>query len=82
MTRSIWKGPFIDNSIRFNTKKEKKVWSRRSVVLPFMVGLKLEIHNGKKFIPVFIKKEMIGHKLGEFSVTKKSAIYKKTKKKR
>ena len=82
MTRSIWKGPFVDNNLRFNTKKEKKVWSRRSVILPFMVGLKLEIYNGKKFIPVFLKKEMIGHKLGEFSVTKKSAIYKKTKKKR
>jgi small subunit ribosomal protein S19 len=78
MTRSIWKGPFIDNSV----KKEKKLWSRRSTILPFMVGLKLEIHNGKKFIPVFIKKEMIGHKLGEFSSTKKSAIYKKNKKKR
>ena len=70
MTRSVWKGPFVDNNLRFNTKKEKKVWSRRSVILPFMVGLKLEIHNGKKFIPVLIKKEMIGHKLGEFSPTR------------
>lgn len=82
MTRSTWKGPFIDKYIQSNLKKEKKVWSRRSVILPFMIGLKLEIHNGKKFIPVFIKKEMIGHKLGEFSPTKKSAIYKKIKKKR
>ena len=82
MTRSIWKGPFIDNFLRFKLKKEKKIWSRRSTILPFMVGLKLEIHNGKKFIPVFIKKEMIGHKLGEFAATKKSAIFKKTKKKR
>jgi len=82
MTRSIWKGPFIDKALQSVQKKEKKIWSRRSVILPFMVGLKLEIHNGRKFIPVFIKKEMIGHKLGEFASTKKSAIYKKTKKKR
>jgi small subunit ribosomal protein S19 len=84
MTRSIWKGPFIDNYlVKFNKlKKEKKTWSRRSIILPTMVGIKLEIHNGRKFFPVSIKKEMIGHKYGEFSPTKKSSIFKKKKKKR
>ena len=75
MGRSISKGPFIDESLlkkitvlnQANDKKLIKTWSRRSTVIPDMIGHTIAVHNGKKFIPVFITENMVGHKLGEFS---------------
>ena len=78
MARSTKKGPFIDSHLvakidEMNTRNEKKVvrtWSRRSTILPEFVGHTLACHNGKKFIPVYITENMVGHKLGEFSMTR------------
>ena len=78
MPRSLKKGPFIDSHLRvkveaLNERNEKKVvktWSRRSTILPEMVGHTIAVHNGKKFIPVYITEQMVGHKLGEFSPTR------------
>ena len=78
MARSTKKGPFIDSHLAakiedMNTRNEKKVvrtWSRRSTVIPEMVGHTLAVHNGKKFIPVYVTENMVGHKLGEFSMTR------------
>ncbi len=78
MARSLKKGPFVDDSLakkveamnRQNDKKIIKTWSRRSTVTPDFVGHTLSVHNGKKFIPIFISENMVGHKLGEFSPTR------------
>jgi small subunit ribosomal protein S19 len=79
MTRSLRKGPFIDDHLMEKvqalggaTGKRQviKTWSRRSTVIPEMVGLTIGVHNGRKFIPVFITENMVGHKLGEFSPTR------------
>ncbi len=78
MPRSLKKGPFVDQSImvkvetmnRENEKKVFKTWSRRSTITPEMVGHTIAVHNGKKFIPVYITENMVGHKLGEFSPTR------------
>ncbi|MCX7546157.1 30S ribosomal protein S19 [Marinicella gelatinilytica] len=78
MPRSLKKGPFVDISllkkvdkaVAENSKKPIKTWSRRSMILPDMVGLTLAVHNGKQHIPVLISEEMVGHKLGEFSPTR------------
>ncbi len=78
MARSIKKGPFIDSHLMEKVKEARnaketkliKTWSRRSTVIPEMVGLTFAVHNGKKFIPVFVTEEMVGHKLGEFSPTR------------
>src|SRR6195256_410755 len=78
MARSIRKGPFIDDHLKkaildMNAKNEKKVrktWSRRSTVIPEMVGHTIAVHNGRKFIPVYITENMVGHKLGEFAPTR------------
>jgi len=79
MSRSAKKGPFIDEKLlksveALDSQKEKrqviKTWSRRSTVIPDMVGLTIAVHNGRKFIPVFISENMVGHKLGEFSPTR------------
>ena len=78
MARSIKKGPFIDdhlfkkvdNSNKTGQKKVIKTWSRRSTILPEFVGLTFAVHNGKKFIPVYVSENMVGHKLGEFSPTR------------
>ncbi len=78
MARSTKKGPFIDAHIAakvedMNARNEKKVvrtWSRRSTIIPEMVGHTLAVHNGKKFIPVYVTENMVGHKLGEFSFTR------------
>ena len=78
MPRSLKKGPFVDTHLQekvgaLNTRNEKKVvktWSRRSTILPEMVGHTIAVHNGKKFIPVYITEQMVGHKLGEFSPTR------------
>ena len=78
MSRSIKKGPFIDGHLlkKITTandtgnKKVIKTWSRRSVIIPDAVGLTFAVHNGRKFIPVYITENMIGHKLGEFAPTR------------
>jgi small subunit ribosomal protein S19 len=78
MARSIKKGPFIDAPLLkaiqdMNAKNERKVyktWSRRSTVIPEMVGHTVAVHNGKKFIPVYLTENMVGHKLGEFAPTR------------
>ena len=92
MARSIKKGPFVDGhllkkvstALANNDKKPIKTWSRRSTILPDFIGLTLAVHNGKQHIPVFVTENMVGHKLGEFSLTrtfKGHAADKKTKKK-
>jgi small subunit ribosomal protein S19 len=78
MPRSLKKGPFIDGHLfrkveaatANNDRRVIKTWSRRSTILPEMVGLTFAVHNGKKFIPVFVTENMVGHKLGEFSATR------------
>ena len=78
MSRSLKKGPFVDTPLlekleslnRANEKKVIKTWSRRSTVIPEMVGHTMAVHNGKKFIPVYVTENMVGHKLGEFSPTR------------
>lgn len=78
MARSIKKGPFCDDHLlkkvqtarQAQDRKVIKTWSRRSTVLPDFVGLTFAVHNGKKFIPVYVTENMVGHKLGEFSVTR------------
>jgi len=78
MSRSVWKGPFVDPSLLKKVEKQKaqtnptpiKTWSRRSTIIPEFIGISFLIYNGKKFIPIKISEEMIGHKLGEFSPTR------------
>ena len=78
MSRSVWKGPFVDPSLLKQVEKLKtqsnptpiKTWSRKSTIVPEFVGISFLIHNGKKFIPIKISEEMVGHKLGEFSPTR------------
>jgi small subunit ribosomal protein S19 len=78
MSRSLRKGPFVDTHLlekveglnRANEKKVIKTWSRRSTVIPEMVGHTMAVHNGKKFIPVYVTENMVGHKLGEFAPTR------------
>ena len=78
MPRSVKKGPFVDESLMKKVKRAEeenthqviKTWSRRSTVLPDFIGLTFAVHNGKKFIPVFITEDMVGHKFGEFSPTR------------
>lgn len=78
MPRSLKKGPFVDeklmkkvqDSIASGEKKLIKTWSRRSMILPDFIGYTFAVHNGKKFIPVYVTENMVGHKLGEFSPTR------------
>mgnify|MGYP006064478465 CR=1 FL=1 len=78
MARSMKKGPFVDGHLMKKVmtasengdKKAIKTWSRRSTVLPEMIGLTFAVHNGRKFVPVYVNENMIGHKLGEFAVTR------------
>ncbi|HEY5599241.1 MAG TPA: 30S ribosomal protein S19 [Candidatus Manganitrophaceae bacterium] len=78
MPRSVKKGPFVDASLadkiarmnETNDKKITKTWSRRSTIVPDMIGHTLAVHNGKKFIPVYVTENMVGHKLGEFAATR------------
>ena len=78
MSRSLKKGPFVDLPLlekieamnRNDERKVVKTWSRRSTVVPEMIGHTLAVHNGKKFVPVYISENMVGHKLGEFSPTR------------
>ncbi|MBI9086414.1 MAG: 30S ribosomal protein S19 [Desulfobacterales bacterium] len=78
MPRSLKKGPFIEDKLmkkvmiaqESRSNRVIKTWSRRSTIIPEMVGVTLAVHNGKKFIPVFVTEDMVGHKLGEFSPTR------------
>ena len=78
MPRSLKKGPFVDGHLLVKVKQTDaaqshkiiKTWSRRSTILPEFVGLTFAVHNGKKFLPVFVTEDMVGHKLGEFSPTR------------
>ncbi len=78
MPRSVKKGPFVDHHLAAkvdkaranNDKRPIKTWSRRSVVLPDMVGFTIQVHNGKQHIPVYVSENMVGHKLGEFAGTR------------
>jgi small subunit ribosomal protein S19 len=78
MPRSVKKGPFVDEHLldkvrrakEANDKRVIKTWSRRSTITPDMVGLTFAVHNGKKFIPVYVTENMVGHKLGEFAPTR------------
>ncbi len=78
MARSIKKGPYVEPSLwkkvdetnRILDKKVIKTWSRRSTVVPEMIGLTFAVHNGRKFMPVYVTENMVGHKLGEFSPTR------------
>jgi small subunit ribosomal protein S19 len=78
VARSVWKGPFVDGYLikkaqaaqQSGRRDPVKTWSRRSTIIPDFVGVTFAVHNGRKFIPVFVTEEMIGHKLGEFSPTR------------
>ena len=78
MPRSLKKGPYIDSKLlkkvlsaqEMRSSRVIKTWSRRSTIIPEMVGITLAVHNGRKFIPVFVSENMVGHKLGEFSPTR------------
>ena len=78
MSRSVWKGPFVDPSLIKQVEKQKEVssrkpiktWSRKSTIIPDFVGSSFLIHNGKKFITITVSEDMVGHKLGEFSPTR------------
>ena len=78
MARSVWKGPFVEESLikkvekqkNDSTKKPIKTWSRKSTIIPDFVGVSFLIYNGRKFIPITISEDMVGHKLGEFSPTR------------
>ena len=90
MARSVWKGPFVDGYLIKKVEKQKregkkspiKIWSRRSTIIPQFVGYTFSVHNGKKFIPVLVTEEMVGHKFGEFAPTRTflahTAVGKKT----
>jgi len=76
--RSVRKGPFVDNhlmnkvemAVAQNSKRPIKTWSRRSVILPEMIGLTIAVHNGRQHVPVLVSENMVGHKLGEFALTR------------
>jgi small subunit ribosomal protein S19 len=78
MSRSIKKGPFVDGHLRKKVRTARvtasnrviKTWSRRSTIIPEMIGLTFAVHNGKQFVPVYVTEQMIGHKLGEFAPTR------------
>ena len=78
MPRSVKKGPFVDlhlmkkvdQAVAENSKRPIKTWSRRSMVLPDMVGLTIAVHNGRQHVPVLVTENMVGHKLGEFALTR------------
>ena len=83
MSRSVWKGPFVEPSLLKKIEKQKndpsrkpiKTWSRKSTIIPDFVGVTFLIHNGKKFISITISEDMVGHKLGEFSPTRQFSTH-------
>ena len=78
MSRAVWKGPFVEESLIKKVDKQKnetnkkpiKTWSRKSTIIPDFVGVSFLIYNGKKFIPITVSEDMVGHKLGEFAITR------------
>ena len=78
MPRSLKKGPFVDHhllkkveeAVESNSRKPIKTWSRRSMIIPEMVGMTIAVHNGKQHVPVLVSEHMVGHKLGEFALTR------------
>ena len=78
MPRSVWKGPFVDGYLLKKAEKAQaserreviKTWSRRSTIFPEAIGLTFAVHNGRKFVPVFVTEQMVGHKFGEFAPTR------------
>lgn len=78
MSRSVKKGPFVDGHLREKVRAARsssgnkviKTWSRRSTVIPEMIGITFAVHNGKQFVPVYVSEQMVGHKLGEFAATR------------
>ena len=89
MARSVWKGPFVEESLIKKVEKQKldpkkmpiKTWSRKSTIIPEFIGVSFLIYNGKKFIPVTISEDMVGHKLGEFSPTRTFFVHTPAEKK-
>ncbi|MFL2705555.1 MAG: 30S ribosomal protein S19 [Gammaproteobacteria bacterium] len=83
MPRSLKKGPFVDlhllkkveKAANNNEKKPIKTWSRRSLITPLMVGLNIAVHNGRQHVPIFIQEDMVGHKLGEFVLTRTFRVH-------
>lgn len=83
MARSLKKGPFIDDHLekKINHARESgdrkviKTWSRRSIISPDFIGLTIAVHNGRKFVPVFVNENMVGHKLGEFAATRTFSMH-------
>ncbi|MDR1012450.1 MAG: 30S ribosomal protein S19 [Coxiellaceae bacterium] len=83
MPRSVKKGPFVDDYLlkkieiaqSTRSKKQIKVWSRRSMIIPSMIGLTIAVHNGKEHVPIFITENMVGHKLGEFAHTRTFRVH-------
>ena len=77
MTRSIWKGPFCETSLKYS-----KIWSRRSMILPLFIGSNFLVYNGKNFVSLKVSEDMVAHKFGEFANTRKKPIHKKKSQKK
>ena len=82
MARSVWKGPFVDASVlQHSFDKRIIIWSRRSVIIPQFINQQVYIYNGKTFVSLLVTEDMVGHKFGEFAITRKRALHKKKVKK-
>ena len=85
MTRSTWKGPFIDNCfirlLRDSSRKNLRIWSRRSSIVPELIKKRVFIYNGRYFVRLSVAENMIGHRFGEFAKTRRNVVHKKQKKK-
>ena len=82
MARSVWKGPFVDASVlQHSFDKRINIWSRRSVIIPQFINQQVYIYNGKTFVSLLVTEDMVGHKFGEFAITRKRALHKKKVKK-
>ena len=78
MARSVWKGPFVDASVlQHSFDKRINIWSRRSVIIPQFINQQVYIYNGKTFVSLLVTEDMVGHKFGEFAITRKRALHKK-----
>tara|TARA_Y100000996_G_scaffold386990_1_gene345431 strand:- start:282 stop:536 length:255 start_codon:yes stop_codon:yes gene_type:complete len=83
MARSVWKGPFVDASVlQHSFDKRINIWSRRSVIIPQFINQQVYIYNGKTFVSLLVTEDMVGHKFGEFAMTRKRALHKKKVKKK
>ena len=83
MARSVWKGPFVDASVlQHSLDKRINIWSRRSVIIPQFINQQVYIYNGNTFVSLLVTEDMVGHKFGEFAITRKRALHKKKVKKK